>query len=176
MANMADPVRDLIEPTIQSMGFDLVRVAITGDVVTTLQIMAERPDGSMTVEDCTSLSRSISAILDVEDPISGEYNLEVSSPGIDRPLVKPEDFERFAGFEAKIALHPSTPGRRKYRGRILGFQDNAVVLQGDHEDYRLNFTEIASAKLVLTDELIDAHLAAEAANQDHQAAEVARDE
>ena len=176
MANMADPVRELIEPTVQSMGFDLVRVAITGDVVTTLQIMAERPDGSMTVEDCTSLSRSISAILDVEDPISGEYNLEVSSPGIDRPLVKPEDFERFAGFEAKVALHPSTPGRRKYRGRLLGFQDNAVLLQGDQEDYRLNFTEIASAKLVLTDELIDAHLAAEAANQDHQTAELACDE
>jgi ribosome maturation factor RimP len=153
MANLATPVQALIEPTVEAMGFNLVRVAFTGDVETVLQIMAERPDGSMTIDDCADLSRAISAILDVEDPIPGEYNLEVSSPGIDRPLVRPKDFERFAGFEARIVLQSHIEGQRKFRGHLIGVTG----------EFALAFGDIANAKLILTDELIDAHLAAEAA-------------
>ena len=163
MANMADPIRELIEPSVQAMGFDLVRVAFTGDVVTTLQVMAERPDGTMSVDDCADLSRAISAILDVEDPIPGEYNLEVSSPGIDRPLVKPQDFDRFAGFEARVILHASLPGQRKFRGRLIGIRDDQVQLVNENGEFNLAYGDISSAKLILTDDLIDAHLAAQAA-------------
>ena len=166
MSNLAEPVRNLIEPSIEAMGFDLVRVVLTGDVQTTLQIMAERPDGSMTVEDCASLSRAVSAILDVEDPIAGEYNLEVSSPGIDRPLVKPTDFDRFAGFDARVILHANVEGQRKFRGRLVGVRDEAVVLATDQGEQTLALTNVSSAKLILTDELIDAHLAAEAAREE----------
>jgi len=166
MANMADPVRDLIEPTVSAMGFDLVRVAYTGDVETILQIMAESPDGTMSIDDCSKVSRAISAILDVEDPIAGQYSLEVSSPGIDRPLVRETDFEKFAGFEAKVVLHASIAGQRKFRGRIIGFADSHIVLQSDRGEHRLPYTDVVSAKLVLTDELIAAHQAAEAANND----------
>ena len=160
---MADPIRELIEPSVQAMGFDLVRVAFTGDVVTTLQVMAERPDGTMSVDDCADLSRAISAILDVEDPIPGEYNLEVSSPGIDRPLVKPQDFDRFAGFEARVILHASLPGQRKFRGRLIGIRDDQVQLVNENGEFNLAYGDISSAKLILTDDLIDAHLAAQAA-------------
>ena len=103
-------IADLIEPTLNDMGFVLVRVMLTGGHVPTLQIMAERPDGTMNIDDCTELSRALSAYLDVEDPIEGEYNLEVSSPGIDRPLVRLADFSRFAGLEARVELAPG--GRR----------------------------------------------------------------
>jgi ribosome maturation factor RimP len=173
MATLADPVRDLIEPTIESMGFDLVRVALSGDVQTTLQIMAERPDGTMTVEHCASISRAISAILDVEDPIAGEYNLEVSSPGIDRPLVKLKDFVRFTGHEARVVMSSPVDGQRKFRGQIMDVQGDQVLLANEHSTYSLAFIDVASAKLVLTDELIDAHLAAEAAANDGLAAQEA---
>jgi len=163
MANLATPVQALIEPTVEAMGFNLVRVAFTGDVETVLQIMAERPDGSMTIDDCADLSRAISAILDVEDPIPDEYNLEVSSPGIDRPLVRPKDFERFAGFEARIVLQSHIEGQRKFRGHLIGVTDDTVHLANDQGEFALAFGDIANAKLILTDELIDAHLAAEAA-------------
>jgi ribosome maturation factor RimP len=170
MANLAEPVRELIEPTIESMGFELVRVAFSGDVQTTLQIMAERPDGTMTVENCASISRAVSAILDVEDPIAGEYNLEVSSPGIDRPLVRLKDFERFAGHEVRVVLASSIDGQRKFRGQIIDVQDDHVHLANEHGTYSLAFADIATAQLVLTDELIDAHLAAEAAANESLAA------
>lgn len=123
----------------------------------TLQIMAERPDGTMNVEGCTELSRTLSAVLDVEDPIRGNYDLEVSSPGIDRPLVRERDFERYAGFEAKVELAVPQEGQRRFRGLLQGLDEGLVVLQTDQGMAYLPFEDIDNAKLVLTDALIDAH-------------------
>ena len=123
----------------------------------TLQIMAERLDEvAMTVEDCAAISRTVSAILDVEDPISGAYTLEVSSPGLDRPLVRPNDFERFAGLEAKIELRESLNGRRRYRGVLAGCADAVVTIVTEDGTAALPFDEIDNAKLVITDELLAA--------------------
>jgi ribosome maturation factor RimP len=151
-------VAGIIEPTLQSMGLRLVRVKYSGR---SLQIMAERPDGTMTVDDCAALSRAISPVLDVEDPIPGSYTLEVSSPGIDRPLVRLEDFERWAGHIAKVELKAPVDGRRRFRGAIAGTSGNAVTLRlppdasaGEASDVELAFDVIADAKLVLTDELL----------------------
>jgi len=148
----------MIGPSVESMGYDLVRVSFTGGKKAVLQIMAERTDrAQMTVEDCADISRAISLILDVEDPISGEYNLEVSSPGIDRPLVRPEDYDRFKGFEAKIELEVPVDGRKRFRGEVLGsVEDGTVAIE--HEGERVSFpiAAIRTAKLVLTDALIDA--------------------
>jgi ribosome maturation factor RimP len=111
----------------------------------------------MTVDDCADISRAISLILDVEDPISGEYNLEVSSPGIDRPLVRPEDYDRFSGFEAKIELEVPVNGRKRFRGEVLGSaEDGTVAIEQDGEKLSFPFAAIRTAKLVLTDALIDA--------------------
>jgi ribosome maturation factor RimP len=123
----------------------------------TLQIMAERPDGSMTVEDCAEISRAASAILDVEDPIKGEYNLEVSSPGIDRPLVREQDYLKYAGFEAKIETAVPISGQRRFRGVIVGFEQGHVVLDAPQGRVQLPFDGIEQAKLVLTDALVNAH-------------------
>ena len=151
-------VAEIIEPTLQSMGFRLVRVKYSGR---SLQIMAERPDGTMTVDDCAGLSRAISPVLDVEDPIPGSYTLEVSSPGIDRPLVRLEDFERWAGHIAKVELKAPMDGRRRFRGAIAATSGNAVRLRlapdanaGEATDVELAFDDISDAKLVLTDELL----------------------
>jgi ribosome maturation factor RimP len=151
-------VAAIIEPTLQSMGYRLVRVKFTGR---SLQIMAERPDGSMTVDDCAALSRAISPLLDVEDPIPGSYTLEVSSPGIDRPLVRLEDFERWAGHLARVELKAPVNGRRRFRGVIESASGNAITLTlppdanaGDATSVELGFDDIADAKLVLTDELL----------------------
>lgn len=157
MARSADPIRELIEPSVEAMGFELVRVRFTGSDTPTLQVMAERPDGTMSVDDCATLSRSISALLDVEDPVPGEYYLEVSSPGIDRPLVRQRDFERWAGFEAKVELAHPRDGQRRYRGRLLGLRGDDIILDGGEGEILLPYNDIASAKLVLTDELIAAH-------------------
>lgn len=153
-----EKIAAMIGPSIESMGYDLVRVMFTGGKKAILQIMAERSDrAQMTVEDCASISRAVSLIIDVEDPISGEYNLEVSSPGIDRPLVRPDDYDRFAGFEAKIELEVAVNGRKRFRGEVLGAEDGDTVAI-DHEGKRLSFpfASIRTAKLVLTDALIDA--------------------
>jgi ribosome maturation factor RimP len=151
-------VAAIIEPTLQSMGYRLVRVKFTGR---SLQIMAERPDGSMTVDDCAALSRAISPLLDVEDPIPGSYTLEVSSPGIDRPLVRLEDFERWAGHLARVELKAPVNGRRRFRGVIESASGNAITLTlppdanaGEATSVELGFDDIADAKLVLTDELL----------------------
>ena len=142
---------------IAAMGDLVVRVRITGSRRKTVQIMAERPDGTMDVDDCAEISRSVSALLDVEDPIAGEYILEVSSPGIDRPLVQGDDFVRFAGHAAKIKLAAPIDGRKRFAGRLDGVVDGAVVLtmtdDGDRQ-VRLPLDQIADAQLVLTDELI----------------------
>jgi ribosome maturation factor RimP len=119
--------------------------------------MAERPDGTMTVEDCAELSRAVSAILDVEDPIRGEYNLEVSSPGIDRPLVRERDFEKYTGFEAKVEMATPIAGQRRFRGVIDGLDQGQVVLNAQQGQVQLPFEGIEHAKLVLTEALIKAH-------------------
>ena len=145
----------IIEPALEAMGYRLVRVAVTGARRATLQVMAERLDEApMSVNDCAAISRSISALLDVADPIAGAYTLEVSSPGIDRPLVRPEDYDRFAGFEARIELSEPLDGRKRYRGRLLGRTEEHVRLVGEAGEVRLPLGIITRAKLVLTDDLL----------------------
>jgi ribosome maturation factor RimP len=147
-----------IEPAMTAQGYRLVRVAFTGGGRrATLQVMAERADEkSMTVDDCAELSHTISAILDVADPIGPSYMLEVSSPGLDRPLVKRRDFERFAGFEAKLEIREPIAGRKRFRGRIEGVDGDDIALEIDGETWRLPLKSLARAKLVLTDDLIAA--------------------
>ena len=150
-------IEAMVSPSLEAMGYRIVRVSMTGGRRATLQVMAERVDGAaMTVEDCAEISRSLSALLDVADPIAGAYTLEVSSPGIDRPLVRREDFERFAGFEAKVELTAPVDGRRRFRGRVLGIEGDEVRLLVGTEPVALPFGAIARAKLVLNDELLQA--------------------
>jgi ribosome maturation factor RimP len=146
----------LIEPSLEAMGYRLVRLMQTGGLRRpTLQIMAERRDDApMTVEDCAEISRSVSALLDVADPIADAYLLEVSSPGIDRPLVRPEDYDRFAGFDARIELDEPLDGRKRFKGKLLGRDGEAVRLAAENGEVRLPLSVIARAKLVLTNELI----------------------
>ena len=151
-------IEDLINPTVEAMGFRVVRVKMFTRPKRTLQVMAERDDGSpVLVEDCTRISRAISALMDAEDPIPGAYDLEVSSTGIDRPLVRPEDFDRFAGFEASVVVDPPQNGQRKFRGKNLGMTDGHVRLELEGDRFvELPFETISEAKLVLTDELVKA--------------------
>jgi ribosome maturation factor RimP len=158
LAGTVDDIAPIIEPSLEAMGYRLVRIAFLGARRATLQIMAERIDDTpMTVDDCTEISRSVSALLDVADPIAGAYMLEVSSPGIDRPLTRPEDYDRFAGFEAKVELGRPLDGRKRFRGRILGRADDHVRLIDDAREVRLPLADIAKAKLVITDDLLKAH-------------------
>ena len=140
------------------MGYEVVRVAFRGGRTAVLQVMVERTDrAEMTVEDCAGVSRAVSALLDVEDPIGGAYTLEVSSPGIDRPLTRQADFARFAGFEAQIELSVPMDGRRRFRGRLQGLDaDGGVRLEMDGTTVVVPYGDIGTAKLVLTDELIAA--------------------
>lgn len=156
---MAAKVAALIEPVLEDRGFRLVRVVITGQDGKTVQVMAERPDGTMIIEDCEAISREISPLLDVHDPIPGSYRLEVSSPGIDRPLVRPTDFEDWSGHEAKVELKEPVDGRKRFRGVLEGFEDGEIRIEVDlDQDGRtvigLPVGLVADAKLVLTDELI----------------------
>jgi ribosome maturation factor RimP len=148
----------IIEPSLDAMGYRLVRLTQIGGLRRpTLQIMAERRDDTpMTVEDCAEISRAVSALLDVADPIASAYTLEVSSPGIDRPLVRPEDYERFAGFEARIELARPVEGRKRFRGRLLGRAASGVRLLAETGEVMLPFEAITRAKLVLSDDLIAA--------------------
>jgi ribosome maturation factor RimP len=153
--DLAGRVETLIGPTVEAMGFSLVRVQVLGQNRPRLQIMAERTDGeSMLVEDCAAISRAVSAVLDVEDPIAGAYTLEVSSPGIDRPLVRLADFDRFAGFEAKVEMDLAVNGRRRFQGRLLGTEGDAVRLRMEDSEVVLPYVDIRRAKLVLTEELL----------------------
>jgi ribosome maturation factor RimP len=153
----ANEIARIIEPSLDAMGYRLVRVLLMGSRRATLQIMAERRDDTpMSVEDCADISRAISALLDVADPIAGAYTLEVSSPGLDRPLVKPEDYDRFRGFEAKIELSEPLEGRKRFRGRLLGRDDDIVRIATDAGETRVPFAGIARAKLLVTDELLAA--------------------
>jgi ribosome maturation factor RimP len=151
----------LILPTVEAMGFQLVRVRLMGGKRVTLQIMAERPDGRMEVEDCADLSRALSALLDVEDPIDREYTLEVSSPGIDRPLTRPEDFARWAGWVAKLETDMLVDGRKRWKGELKGIAEGVVTIATDTGDGAIPFEALTDAKLVLTDELIAATLKAQ---------------
>ena len=157
-----DELTNLIEPSLTEMGFELVQIRMMGGSKRTLQVMAEPTDRErqMTVDDCADISRTVSAILDVADPIVGNYTLEVSSPGIDRPLVKSEDFERFAGFEAKIELTELFDGRRRLTGKLLGLAENEFVsIEVENSAMKVPFHSIRRAKLTLSDELIAAHSA-----------------
>ncbi len=149
---------EAIAPALQAMGFEVVRVRLTGGQRPVLQIMAERPDGSMNVDDCAEVSRAVSAILDVEDPIEAAYTLEVSSPGIDRPLVRLADYDRYKGFDARLDLEPSVDGRKRLKGRLLGVTGETVHLATETGTFDVPFAAIANAKLLLTDALIAAAL------------------
>ncbi len=147
-------------PVLQGMGYRLVRIKISGEAGCTVQIMAERPDGTMQIEDCEAISRALSPVLDVADPIDRAYRLEISSPGIDRPLVRRSDFERYAGHLVKIEMAVAHQGRKRFRGFLAGCEGDAVRLhrddiRGDEDaDVLLVMEDISDARLVLTDELI----------------------
>ncbi len=152
-------VADLVEPVLASMGYRLVLVRLTGGNDVVLEIMAERADGTMTVEDCEAVSHAVSPLLDVHDPVDGSYRLQVSSPGIDRPLVRPVDFERWAGYEAKIELKEAVSGRKRFRGPLEGFAEGEArieieVPEAGRQVIGLPIDLIGSAKLVLTDNLV----------------------
>ena len=156
---LAARVAALIEPALAGLGYRLVRVKVSGRDGMTLQIMAERADGSFTIEDCAAASRMLSPMLDVEDPIPGGYRLEMSSPGIDRPLVRASDFARAAGHEAKVEMEVAVEGRERFRGEILGVEGAAATLRftgkdGVPQTVLLPIGDIAEARLVLTDTLI----------------------
>ncbi len=157
--DLEERISALVAPSLDAMGYELVRVLLQGRQRQVLQIMAERRDRQpMTVDDCADISRSVSALLDVDDPISGAYSLEVSSPGIDRPLTRPQDFERFAGFEIKVDTLRPVDGRKRFRGRLLGIDaEGQIKLALDTGDeVQIAFTEVQRSKLILTDELIAA--------------------
>jgi ribosome maturation factor RimP len=149
----------IIAPAVEAAGYRLVRLRLMGGKRKTLQVMAERADGTMNVEDCARLSRSLSAFLEREDPIEGEYVLEVSSPGIDRPLTRITDFARWAGHEARIELKaPDPASRKRFKGLLLGLDGSDILLEV--EGARLSFSQanIAEAKLVLTEKLVEEDL------------------
>ena len=157
---LAARVAAIAEPVLESLGFRLVRVQVSPQSGLTVQIMAERPDGSMTVGDCETVSRALSPVFDDKDPVEQPHRLEISSPGLDRPLVRRSDFDRHAGHVAKIEMARMIDGRKRFRGTLLGIQDDAVRLRRDdakadeQEEFVLPIEDIAEAKLVLTDALI----------------------
>ncbi len=158
-SGVAARVAALVEPVLESMSYRLVQVRLMGGNDAILEIMAERADGSMTVEDCEAVSHAVSPLLDVHDPVDGAYRLQISSPGIDRPLVRPADFERWAGYEVKIELKEPISGRKRFRGPIEGYEDGEARIEVEIPDagkqiIGLPVTLIGSAKLVLTDQLV----------------------
>jgi ribosome maturation factor RimP len=161
---LAGRVAAIVEPAIEGLGYRLVRVRISGQNGCTLQIMAERDDGTMGVEDCEAVSKAISPILDVDDPMDRAYHLEVSSPGIDRPLVRAIDFERWAGHDAKVEMAVAAHGRKRFRGIVAASTATSATIapadvrEGDPASYELAYADIAEARLVLTDRLVDAAL------------------
>jgi len=156
----ASHLEPVFEPVIEKAGFRLVRLRMMGGAAKTLQVMAERPDGTMDVEGCATLSHALLDFIEAEDPIEGDYEIEVSSPGIDRPLTRLMDFARWAGHEAKIELHTPVEGRRRFRGVLLGLDGQDVAIRADNSETRFPFRAIANAKLVLTDKLINEDLKA----------------
>jgi ribosome maturation factor RimP len=148
---------ELLDPVAEAAGYEIVRLRLMGGATRRLQIMAERPDGQMEVSDCVGLSRRVSEVLDAADPIPGEYTLEVSSPGIDRPLTRLRDFETYAGLEARFELDRVAEGRRRFRGRLAGVEGDNVLIDLEGEDdvtAQAPFAWISDAKLILNDELM----------------------
>jgi ribosome maturation factor RimP len=145
---------EIITPVIEDMGFELVRVRLMSGKTTTLQIMADKPEGGIEVDDCAEISQAVGAVLDVEDPILDEYTLEVSSPGIDRPLTRLKDFEMFEGYEAKIETAEMIDGRRRFKGELAGIEGDEVLINVTEGTIGLKFDWLSDAKLVLTDDLI----------------------
>lgn len=153
------PLEERVAPTLEAMGFEVVRIALTGGTGRkTLQVMADRADGGqISIEDCEQISQTLSAIFDVEDPVQGRYDLEVSSAGIDRPLTRPKDFAAYAGFEAKVETKVPVHGRKRFRGELRGINaDETVTITVDGETLEIPMSAIRTAKLVLTDALIEA--------------------
>ncbi|SNT72925.1 ribosome maturation factor RimP [Paracoccus seriniphilus] len=149
---------EIITPVIEDLGFELVRVRLQGGKTATLQIMADRPEGGINVDDCGQISVAVSATLDVEDPIEDAYHLEVSSPGIDRPLTRLKDFETFEGYEVKLETNQAIDGRKRWKGVLTGVEGEEVLLNidegGETQTIGLNFDWLSDAKLVLTEDLI----------------------
>ncbi len=169
-------VADIIEPTIEQIGYQLVRVRLSAQNGATLQIMCERPDGTMTVEDCEKVSMAVSPVLDVEDPIDKAYHLEVSSPGIDRPMVRKSDFARWLGHLLKCETSILVDSRKRFRGKIVAADENGFTLErdqpaaGDEPTVVIPFTALAEGRLILTDDLIRDALAADKKAKAAQAA------
>jgi ribosome maturation factor RimP len=161
-------------PVLAGMGYRLVRVRVSGTSGCTVQVMAERPDGLMAIEDCEAASRALSPVFDIEDPIDREYRLEISSPGIDRPLVRRSDFERHTGDEAKIEMAVALDGRKRFRGILLGLEGDAACLrrkdaaEGESADVLLPIADMAEARLVLTDALVRESLRREKVARDQE--------
>ena len=157
-------VAAIAEPVLEGLGFRLVRVQVFPQSGLTVQIMAERPDGSMTIGDCEDVSRALSPVIEAKDPIEQAYRLEISSPGLDRPLVRRSDFDRYAGHVAKIEMQVPVEGRKRFRGTVLGSEGNMARLRrddapaGEQPDVLLPIEDMAEAKLVLTDALIEESL------------------
>ena len=145
---------EIITPVIEDLGFELVRVRLMGGNHATLQIMAERPDGGIEVDDCAAISTAVSATLDVEDPIEDAYTLEVSSPGIDRPLTRLKDFDTWESYEAKLETVDMIDGRKRFKGTLAGTEGSEVLIEIEEGTIGLQFEWLAEAKLVLTDDLI----------------------
>lgn len=181
-SGLAAEIASLAEPVIEALGLRLVRVKISAQSGTTIQIMADRQDGTISVDDCALISRRLSPLLDANDPVAGGYTLEVSSPGIDRPLVRPSDFEDWVGFEAKIELKEMIDGRRRFRGIVEGYEDGEARLRIALKDYDepqiigLPVALIGDAKLVMTDSLLklaqSAQLAANAGDDNESDGEI----
>src|SRR5262245_15089155 len=153
-------VATIAEPVLAGLGYRLVRVRVSGLAGCTVQIMAERPDGTMRIEDCEAVARALSPVLDVEDPVDRAYHLEVSSPGIDRPLVRRSDFSRYAGHVVKVEMAAPIDGRRRFRGVLVGVEGDSAVIRRDDAspeeaaEIRLGIEDMAEARLVLTDALV----------------------
>ena len=162
---------ELLAPVAEAAGYEIVRLRLMGgDHRRTLQIMAERDDGTMLVEDCTALSRAVSEVLDAADPIKGEYSLEVSSPGIDRPLTRLQDFETYAGYEARVELDRLAENRKRFKGVLAGVEGDevAIDLDGEDETTLIPYAWISDAKLVITDQLLKRGAEARAARLEHE--------
>lgn len=148
---------ELLDPVAEAAGYEIVRLRLMGgEHARRLQIMAETPDGEMVVEDCARLSRAVSEIMDAADPIAGEYTLEVSSPGVDRPLTRLKDFANYEGFEARLELDRVAEGRKRFRGILAGVEDDnvAIDLEGEEATALVPFAWVIEAKLILTDQLM----------------------
>lgn len=156
---------EIVTPAIEGLGFELVRIRLMGGLTKTLQIMADRPEGGIDVDDCGKISTAVSAVLDVEDPIEDAYHLEVSSPGIDRPLTRLKDFDLWDGYEARIETSEMIDGRKRFKGLLRGTEGDEVLIEIEEGTIGLKFDWLADAKLVLTDELITEMLRQKKATQ-----------